>query len=298
MDEVLKVRNLDFSYGKNKSILESVNFDVKEGEVIGLVGMNGSGKSTLMKILLNLFTHQEGSIYFLNEEITKGAYLKRVGALVESPKFLGDLTGWENLKYLSYMNPSIEKEWVEYLSEELELTTSLNQKFKKYSLGMKQKLGVIYALSNKPKFVILDEPFNGLDWNSVGTLKKLIKQLRTDFKTAFLISSHILEELNILCDQIYLVRDKKVLHLNQHNKMSKLLIKVSNKSEYKSLSENKTINRLIIDSDEDRNEVILDYHDDFSLKKLYDTFFELNVYPCKINILKKQLTNILEESRN
>ncbi|MEK4125328.1 MULTISPECIES: ABC transporter ATP-binding protein [Lysinibacillus] len=217
MNSLVRVSNLSFSY-KGLEIFKDLNIDYSNESIVGLVGENGVGKSTLMKLLLGHLSPSKGSISFNNEiinPIKNKEYIFNIGALIEEPKFYKNMTGIDNLRYLSMLNKNMDFDWIKYLSEALHL--ELNKKIKNYSLGMKQKLGIILALSKHPKLVILDEPFNGLDWKSVARLKEIINETQVNYGTAFIISSHLLEEINSLCNTVHLIKDKKVFHLEKKN---------------------------------------------------------------------------------
>ncbi|WP_311407433.1 ABC transporter ATP-binding protein [Liquorilactobacillus uvarum] len=210
MDDILTVKNLNKSFGKNK-VLKDVSFNVQPGKIVGLVGPNGAGKTTIMKAVLGLFDFQSGSILINGKgvSITKHQALSEVGALIEYPGIYPFLTGMQHLELFAD-DTSTDKADIQNVIDELNIGSYINRKAKAYSLGMKQKLGIALALLNNPKFVILDEPMNGLDPKATKELRNLILDLAKK-GTTFLISSHILSELEKLVDEIVVIDNGKIV---------------------------------------------------------------------------------------
>lgn len=211
METILKTIHLAKTY-KDNLILEDINIDVKKGEIYGLLGPNGAGKTTLLKAICNLVSITEGSINIFGEEIKAKSYgyLRRVGAIIEQPAFEEALSGMENLKlhceYLGYYKPkSIE--------EAMELTGITDYKDKlvsSYSTGMRQRLGIARAILAKPELLILDEPINGLDPAGIKEMRDMFNVLARDYGMTIIISSHILGELELLCDTIGILKKGKL----------------------------------------------------------------------------------------
>ncbi|KRM95170.1 ABC transporter-like protein [Liquorilactobacillus aquaticus DSM 21051] len=210
MDDILTVKKLNKSFGKNK-VLKDVSFNVQPGKIVGLVGPNGAGKTTIMKAILGLFDFQSGSILIDGKDvsITKHQALSEVGALIEYPGIYPFLTGMQHLELFAD-NAAESKKDIQNIIDELQIGSYINRKAKAYSLGMKQKLGIALALLNNPKFVILDEPMNGLDPKATKELRNLILSLAKK-GTTFLISSHILSELEKLVDEIVVIDKGKII---------------------------------------------------------------------------------------
>ncbi|HJE97129.1 MAG TPA: ATP-binding cassette domain-containing protein [Ligilactobacillus acidipiscis] len=186
---MLQVKKLDVFIGRKK-IIQQVDFEVQAGEVIGLIGPNGAGKTTIMKTILGL-TKFTGKIKVNGQTISENDHnaLTKVGALIEHPAIYPFLTGFQNLRLYAKSEDNLNQ-----VVTELEMTDYINNKSKDYSLGMKQKLGIAIALLNQPELVILDEPMNGLDVEATILVRKKIKKY-ADQGTSFLISSHVLSEL-------------------------------------------------------------------------------------------------------
>jgi ABC-2 type transport system ATP-binding protein len=200
---VLEVKDLHKSLGKRK-IIKGISFSIKEGEIFGFLGRNGAGKTTTIRMLVGLIAPNSGSINILGYNIQENREdaLKSVGAVVESPELYGYLTGRENLMQLSRIYGNLPTEDIEEIIELVGLKDRINDKVRKYSLGMKQRLGLAQALLTKPKLLILDEPTNGLDPNGIIEFRNIIKKAAKDRQTSVLISSHILGEIEQLCDTV------------------------------------------------------------------------------------------------
>ena len=208
MKRVIKVRNISKTINKKK-ILDNINFDIYEGEIVGLVGKNGAGKSTLLKIMTGLYSYDEGEIYYYNYNL-KNDYEKAmsiVGTLIENPDMYSNLTGKKNLELFKSMFKGIDEATVEEIVRIVEMEKYLGKKFKTYSLGMKERLGIASSLINKPKILILDEPTNGLDREGIKKIMKMLKELKD---TTIIISSHMLNDIEELCNKIIFINDGKI----------------------------------------------------------------------------------------
>ena len=204
--KILEVENLNKSFGKNK-ILNDINITIYESDIVGLIGPNGAGKTTLIKTILNLYYPNNGKIKICGYEIKKDFELVmfKVSSLVETPDLYQNLSGLQNLKMTTIMNNIKDYEYMEKIIKLLKLNNRINDKVKKYSLGMKQRLALANALIKKPQFLILDEPTNGLDPLGIKELRDIIKFVNESFNTTILISSHILSEIENICDEIIII---------------------------------------------------------------------------------------------
>ncbi|KRL88179.1 ABC transporter, ATP-binding protein [Lacticaseibacillus pantheris DSM 15945 = JCM 12539 = NBRC 106106] len=203
MAAILTVDGLHKSFGSHQ-VLRKVSFTVEPGHVVGLVGPNGAGKSTIMKIILGLIPYDRGQVTIGGQSvgITSHQALGQVGALIEYPGIYPFLTGKQHLQLFA-QGPDKQKR-VDAVVHDMGMEKYINSKAKRYSLGMKQKLGVAQALLNEPALVILDEPMNGLDPAAVKSLRDLIRA-KADAGTSFLISSHILSELEKVADDVLIL---------------------------------------------------------------------------------------------
>ncbi|MGM9874718.1 MAG: ABC transporter ATP-binding protein [Bacilli bacterium] len=226
MKRVIKVRNISKTINKKK-ILDNINFDIYEGEIVGLVGKNGAGKSTLLKIMTGLYSYDEGEIYYYNYNL-KTDYEKAmsiVGTLIENPDMYGNLTGKKNLELFKSMFKGIDEGTVEEIVRIVEMEKYLGKKFKTYSLGMKERLGIASSLINKPKILILDEPTNGLDREGIKKIMKMLKELKD---TTIIISSHMLNDIEELCNKIIFINDGKIdsIKIKQNDKKKNIVFEV------------------------------------------------------------------------
>ncbi|MDC6273804.1 ABC transporter ATP-binding protein [Lacticaseibacillus paracasei] len=205
---MLKINQLDKFFGK-KQVLHQISFEIKRGHIVGLIGANGAGKTTIMKAILEI-TAFDGDIQLDDQKITVDNHsaLEHVGALIEYPGLYPYLTGREQL--LLFANGPQRHERVNQTIEELHLAAYADVKTKKYSLGMRQKLGIALAFVNRPELVILDEPMNGLDPKATMALRQLIIRKR-DEGTTFLISSHILSELQKVADDVIIIDQGRLI---------------------------------------------------------------------------------------
>ncbi|BBL80063.1 ABC transporter ATP-binding protein [Rubrobacter xylanophilus] len=205
---LVETRGLTKRYGRIDAV-DGLDLTVRRGEVYGFLGPNGAGKSTTLRMLLGLVRPTSGSARVLGEEPGSPAALAGVGALVESPAFYPYLSGRDNLRVMARY-AGVGPERVEEALETVELSGRARDKFKKYSLGMKQRLGVAAALLKDPKLLILDEPTNGLDPKGMAEMRKLIKRLGGGERTV-LLSSHLLGEVEQVCDRVGVIRGGKLI---------------------------------------------------------------------------------------
>lgn len=195
-DIVLATHGLSRSYGKSTA-LDQVSLTVRKGDIYGLVGRNGAGKTTLMRLVTGQSTPTAGSLELFGQtgwELRQAR--RRTGAMIEIPSFSPFLTARENLEYYRIQRGIPGKNAVDEVLEQVDLRDTGRKKFKSFSLGMKQRLGLALALMNHPDFLILDEPINGLDPEGVAEFRQLLKHLNQERQTTILISSHILTELS------------------------------------------------------------------------------------------------------
>ena len=199
---VLEVKGLKKRLGK-REIIKGINFSVKDGEIFGFLGPNGAGKTTTIRMLVGLIAPNEGEIKICGKDVQKEKEeaLKNVGAVVENPELYKYLSGRENLMQIARIR-KVSKEEVEELIELVGLKDRIDDKVKKYSLGMKQRLGLAAALIGEPRLLILDEPTNGLDPSGIIDFREVVKKAAKEKGMAVFISSHILSEVQNLCDRV------------------------------------------------------------------------------------------------
>lgn len=233
---VLEVKGLKKVIGK-REIIKDLNFSVKEGEIYGFLGPNGAGKTTTIRMLVGLIIPTAGEVKICGENLknNKEKALKDVGAVVENPELYKYLSGRENLMQIARIR-GVSKEEVQDLIKLVGLENRINDKVKKYSLGMKQRLGLAAALIGNPKLLILDEPTNGLDPSGIIDFREIVKQAAKERGMAVFVSSHILSEVQQLCDRVAFINNgviKAVEDMNQAvtgtEKESLTLVTSSNK---------------------------------------------------------------------
>lgn len=186
--------------------------DVRQGEIIGLLGPNGSGKTTLIRIIVGLLKQNSGSVAIngFKHDTEFEQAMEAVGAIVENPEFYPYLSGWENLKHFANMHKKIDDERLDEVVERVGLTSAIDDKVKTYSLGMRQRLGIAQAILHRPKLLILDEPTNGLDPAGMKDFRDHIKELAEEEGTAVLFATHLLREVEDLCDRVIIIQKGEI----------------------------------------------------------------------------------------
>ena len=195
------------SFG-SEHVLKDVNLKILPGHILGVVGNNGSGKTVLMKCICGFMKADKGNIYVNGERIGYGRdFPTDLGLIIETPGFLPNVTGYKNLKILASLKGKIGKREIVETLNRVGLDPKMRKPVSKYSLGMRQRLGIAQAIMENPKVLILDEPFNGLDKNGVVHMRELLKQLKNQGK-AILLASHNARDIEELCDMVHDMEDK------------------------------------------------------------------------------------------
>ncbi|BBI31762.1 ABC transporter ATP-binding protein [Cohnella abietis] len=209
---VVSLQNVTKVIGK-RTIIDRVSFEVQPGEVFGFLGPNGSGKTTTIRMIVGLMGMTSGDIQIANHSVRTEfpKAIVHVGAIVENPEMYKFLTGYQNLLHFARMNPSITKERIQEVIELVGLQGRIHDKVKKYSLGMRQRLGVAQAVLHKPKLLVLDEPTNGLDPAGIRELRDYLRRLARDEGTSVVVSSHLLSEMELMCDRIAILQNGKII---------------------------------------------------------------------------------------
>lgn len=221
--EILKIKNLNKSFGKKK-ILKNVSFNVNEGDILGFIGPNGAGKTTTIKMILGLQSINSGTVTINGYDIKKNfeKAIDKVGTIVENPDLYMYLSGYDNLKLISNLYKNVDKKRIDEVIKIVKLETRINDKVSKYSLGMRQRLGIAQALLHKPNLLILDEPTNGLDPEGIKELRDIIKRLATKEKVGVVISSHNLSELESFCNKIVIIKNGEIVETNELKKVKNI----------------------------------------------------------------------------
>lgn len=212
MEKILEVKSVDKKY-KNGRGVENISFDIYEGEVVGLLGPNGSGKTTIMKAITSLIRVNKGSVVIcknsLDEDFEEA--IRNVGCIIEIPALISNMTCYENLKIVSRYYDGIDKSRIDEVLNIVGLSDYKDEKVRNFSLGMKQKLAIAMAIYQSPKLVILDEPANGLDIEASSELRKIILKLAGEFMISFLVSSHLIHEVELICDRILIINNGRIV---------------------------------------------------------------------------------------
>ena len=206
-ENVIITKALTKRFGE-KLAVNGVDMTVRRGDIYGFIGRNGAGKTTAMKMILSLLTPTDGEVFLFGQKITSES-LRKVGSLIESPGIYGGATAYENLKRMCILTGADEKQ-IDTLLDFVGLSAFKNKKARTFSLGMKQRLGIAIALIGEPEILILDEPINGLDPQGIKEVRDLIVRVNKEKNVTFLISSHLLSELEKIAT-VYGIIDKGVL---------------------------------------------------------------------------------------
>lgn len=197
----IDIKNINKSF-KGNQVLNNINMHLETGNIYGFSGRNGSGKSVLLKVITGLYQVDSGSVSINDKVIDfKKEFIENLGILIEGPKFFSNLTGLENLKFLASINSKISEKEILSSLDIVNLINEKDKKYNKYSLGMKQKLGIAAAIMENPDILILDEPFNGIENISVKKIKEYLKSIKEN--KIIILSTHIKEDLEELSDYIY-----------------------------------------------------------------------------------------------
>ena len=183
--------------------LKEVSVQLERGKIYGIVGSNGSGKTVFMKCICGLLPATSGRIWVGGKEIGKEIdFPESLGVIIETPGFLSGLTGRKNLEILADLRKKIDRTGIEEAMRKVGLDPDMKKQVSKYSLGMRQRLGIAQAIMENPEFLVLDEPFNGLDHRGVEEIRRLLKDLKKEGKT-MILASHNAEDIKVLCDEVY-----------------------------------------------------------------------------------------------
>lgn len=268
-EPILKCENLNKDFGK-KQILKNVSLEVYEGDILGFIGPNGAGKTTTIKLILGLQNITRGKVLINGYDIEKqfSKAIENVGAIVENPDLYMYLSGYENLKLAANLYKEIDKKRINEVLKLVGLEKRANEKVSKYSLGMRQRLGIAQAILHKPSLLILDEPTNGLDPEGIKEMRELLLNLAKNEKMAILISSHNLAELDTLCNKVSIIKNGKVIETSDIS-----IIKKETDMEYK----------------------IFEVNDTKKIKDLISSIEIINETKFKLNIKKQDIPYIVNK---
>lgn len=203
-ENIITIKNLCKSY-KNHEVLKDFNLNIERGHICGLIGPNGAGKSTIMKILAGEIFQSKGEIFFFGDNKNLDKSRTKMGFMIEHPIVSDSMSAYENLEYIYYLRGYEDRARIDEVLEIVGLQDVKQKMARKFSLGMKQRLGIGMALLTKPEVMVLDEPVNGLDPEGIVEIRKLIKQMQKEWNITVLISSHLLSELSELCTDFSII---------------------------------------------------------------------------------------------
>ena len=248
MENILECKNLCKTFGK-KQILHNVSFEIKKGDILGFIGPNGAGKTTTIKLILGLQSITSGKVlingYDVEKKFTKA--IEKVGAIVENPDMYMYMSGYDNLKLVANMYKGITTKRIDEVVKLVKLENRINDKVSKYSLGMRQRLGIAQAILHNPNLLILDEPTNGLDPEGIKEMRELLVDLAKKEEMAILISSHNLAELDNFCNKICIIKNGEIIETNEITAIKKdiehqqFIVEIDNTKDIKNLYSEATI---------------------------------------------------------
>lgn len=212
----MQLVNLKKTIGK-KPIIKGLDFEIRAGEVFGFLGPNGAGKTTTIRMMVGLIDITEGDVLIEGKSIKtdfKGA-IQHVGAIVENPEMYPFLSGWKNLKQYARMVEGVTDERIKEVVSLVGLDKAIHEKAGRYSLGMRQRLGIAQALLHGPSILILDEPTNGLDPSGIREIRKYIRNLAEKENVAVIVSSHLLTEIELMCDRIGVIKNGELIAIEE-----------------------------------------------------------------------------------
>ena len=219
---ILKCENLHKSFRK-KEILKSVSLEIGSGDILGFIGPNGAGKTTTIKLILGLQKIGSGRVIINGYDIQKDfeKAIAKVGAIIENPDLYMYMSGYDNLKLISNLYANVDEKRINEVIKLVGLENRINDKVSKYSLGMRQRLGVAQAILHKPNLLILDEPTNGLDPEGIKDLRELLVKLSKEENMGILISSHNLAELESFCNKVSIIKNGVIVETSDLDTVKK-----------------------------------------------------------------------------
>lgn len=211
-EPIISLRNVTKRIGRT-TIIDNLTFDVQKGEIFGFLGPNGAGKTTTIRMIVGLISITKGEVLIKGKNIKTDfeQAIRHVGAIVESPEMYKYLSGYQNLVHYARMVPGVTKERIDEVVSLVKLEKRIHDKVKKYSLGMRQRLGVAQALLHRPSLLILDEPTNGLDPAGIRELRDYLRHLTRTEGITVVVSSHLLSEMELMCDRVAILQHGKLV---------------------------------------------------------------------------------------
>lgn len=255
MENIIEIKELSKKYNDFYA-LDKVTLNIKKGRIYGLLGKNGAGKTTIMKSILGLIYPTSGKIYMkgLPLNYKNKSQLSTIGSMIETPSFYSSLTAKENLELFALIRGVTDKNAIEKVLELVGLDVNSDKSFEKFSMGMKQRLGIANTLLHEPEILILDEPTNGLDPVGISEIRNILTNLCKDYNKTILISSHILSEIEKIADDVAFIEKGKVV---EESTMDKIRLKCDQYTSYKVSNVNESA-RLLEENYADVDYIVID----------------------------------------
>lgn len=220
MSAVLELKNVSKTIGKKK-IIDNISFSIKPGEIFGFLGPNGAGKTTTIKMITGLINIGEGDIFICGKNVKEDfeSAMSNVGGIIENPEMYGYMSGRKNLEIYARMHGNISERRINEVIKMVKLENRIDEKVKRYSLGMRQRLGLAQTMLHNPKLLILDEPTNGLDPMGIKELRDNLRHLAETESVSVLVSSHLLSEMELMCDRFGIIDGGKIIDIKTLNEL-------------------------------------------------------------------------------
>jgi len=217
---IVELRQLSKTIGKKK-IIDNLNLQLYPGQITGFLGPNGAGKTTTIRMMAGLMRPTSGEVFVEGQSVTDHfeETMSKVGVIVENPEMYKYMSGWKNLLHFARMNKSITKERITEVVEQVGMQNRIHEKVSKYSLGMRQRLGLAQALLHRPKFLILDEPTNGLDPAGIREFRAHLRKIANEEGVSVFVSSHLLSEIELMCDRIAIIQNGQLIDIREMNQV-------------------------------------------------------------------------------
>ncbi|MDQ0229894.1 ABC transporter ATP-binding protein [Metabacillus malikii] len=233
-NHAMQINNIHKNIGR-KEIIKGLSFTINKGEVFGFLGPNGAGKTTTIRMMVGLISITKGDILIEGKSIKTNfkEAIRHVGAIVENPEMYPYMSGWKNLLHYARMIDGISKDRINEVIKLVGLEKAIHEKVGRYSLGMRQRLGIAQALLHNPSILILDEPTNGLDPSGIREIRQYIRNLAEKEQVAVIVSSHLLSEMEMMCDRIGVINNGRIIAIEsvqdtlQQSKVNQALLKAT-----------------------------------------------------------------------
>ncbi|TQR18973.1 ABC transporter ATP-binding protein [Psychrobacillus vulpis] len=215
---IVKLQNITKVIGKKK-IIDDLSLDLFAGQITGFLGPNGAGKTTTIRMMTGLMRPTSGEVFIDGQAISTNfeESMSKVGVIVENPEMYKFMSGYKNLLHFARMNKNVTKDRIDEVIAQVGLQNRIHEKVSTYSLGMRQRLGLAQALLHRPKFLILDEPTNGLDPAGIREFRMYLRKIATEEGVSIFVSSHLLAEIELMCDRIAVIQNGKLISIKEVN---------------------------------------------------------------------------------